>query len=68
MQNVSAHSAAQVIEQIVNSVLSVVFVLMLMGKSPEVMAMGSTAATAVSTFVALAYLYIFYAKNKKSIK
>ena len=67
MQNVSAHSIGQVIEQIVNSILSVVFVLMLMGKSPEIMAMGSTAATAVSTFVALAYLYLFYQKNKKSI-
>lgn len=67
MQNVSAHSAAQVIEQIVNSILSVVFVLMLVGKSPEVMAMGSTSATAVSTFIALAYLYIFYQKNKKSV-
>jgi len=67
MQNVSAHSVGQVIEQIVNSVLSVVFVLMLMGKSPEIMAMGSTAATAVSTFVALAYLYMFYQKNKASI-
>lgn len=67
MQNVSAHSVGQVIEQIVNSVLSVVFVLMLMGKSPEIMAMGSTAATAVSTFVALAYLYMFYQKNKASV-
>ena len=67
MQNVSAHSVAQVIEQIVNSVCSVVFVLMLMGKSPEIMAMGSTAATAVSTLVALVYLYMFYQKNKSSI-
>lgn len=67
MQNVSAHSAAQVFEQIVNSVLSVVFVLMLMGKKPEIMAMGSTAATAVSSFIALAYLYMFYQKNKVSI-
>lgn len=67
MQNVSAHSTAQVIEQIVNSVFSVVFVLMLMGKSPEIMAMGSTLATAVSTLVALIYLYRFYQKNKASI-
>ena len=67
MQNVSAHSSAQIIEQIVNSVLSVVFVLMLMGKSPEIMAMGSTSATAASTFVALAYLYIFYRKNRASV-
>ena len=67
MQNVSAHSVAQIIEQIVNSICSVIFVLMLMGKSPEIMAMGSTAATAVSTLVALAYLYMFYQKNKSSI-
>lgn len=67
MQNVSAHSIAQVIEQIVNSICSVIFVLMLMGKSPEIMAMGSTAATAVSTLVALIYLYMFYNKNKASI-
>ena len=67
MQNVSAHSMAQVIEQIVNSVCSVLFVLMLMGKSPEIMAMGSTAATASSTLVALIYLYLFYNKNKSSI-
>lgn len=67
MQNVSAHSVAQVIEQLVNSILSVVFVLMLMGNSPEIMAMGSTAATAASTLVALMYLYMFYRKNKASI-
>lgn len=67
MQNVSAHSVAQIIEQLVNSICSVIFVLMLMGKSPEIMAMGSTAATAVSTLVALVYLYMFYTKNKASV-
>lgn len=65
--NVSAHSVAQIIEQIINSVLSVVFVMMLVGKSPEIMAMGSTAATAVSTLSALIYLYIYYKKNKEVI-
>lgn len=65
--NVSAHSVAQIIEQIINSVLSVVFVMMLVGKSPEIMAMGSTAATAVSTLSALVYLYIYYKKNKNAI-
>lgn len=67
MQNVSAHSVAQIIEQLVNSICSVIFVLMLMGKSPEIMAMGSTAATAVSTLVSLVYLYMFYTKNKASV-
>jgi len=65
--NVSAHSVAQIIEQLINSVLSVVFVLMLVGKTPEIMAMGSTAATAVSTLVAMLYLYWYYQKNKLQI-
>lgn len=65
--NVSAHSVAQIIEQIINSILSVVFVMMLVGKSPEIMAMGSTAATAVSTLSALLYLYLYYRKNREQI-
>lgn len=67
MQNMLAHSVAQIVEQIINSVLSIVFVLMLIGKSPEIMAAGSTAATAVATFTALMYLALYYKKNKKSI-
>lgn len=68
MENMSAHSVAQIIEQIVNSILSVVFVMMLMTKSPEIMAAGSTAATAVSTLVALIYLFIYYRRSRKDIK
>lgn len=68
MENMSAHSVAQIVEQIVNSILSVVFVMMLMTKSPEIMAAGSTAATAVSTLVALLYLVIYYRRSRKDIK
>lgn len=67
MQNMMAHSVAQIIEQIINSILSIVFVFMLIGKSPEIMAAGSTAATAVATLVALLYLVMYYNKNKKDI-
>lgn len=67
MQNMSAHSTAQILEQIVNSIFSVVFVMMLVGNSPEIMAMGSTAATAVSTLTALLYLIFYYNKNKTEI-
>ena len=66
LKNVSSHSISQVIEQIVNSILSIVFVLMLMGKSPEIMAMGSTFATTVSSAVALIYLILYYFKYKDS--
>jgi len=68
MENMSAHSVAQIIEQIVNSILSVVFVMMLVTKSPEIMAAGSTAATAVSTLVALLYLVFYYRISRKDIK
>ena len=68
MENMVAHSVAQIVEQIVNSVLSIVFVMMLVTKSPEIMAAGSTAATAVSTLVALLYLVIYYRRSRKDIK
>lgn len=67
LSNMTAHSKAQIIEQFVNAVLSVVFVLMLIGNTPEIMAMGSTAATTVSTLVALIYLIMYYQKNKREI-
>ena len=49
MENVSEYSKAQIIEQIINCVFSVIFVYMLIGHSPEVMAAGSTLATTVAT-------------------
>ena len=68
MENMVAHSVAQIVEQIVNSILSIVFVMMLVTKSPEIMAAGSTAATAVSTLVALIYLVIYYRRSRSDIK
>lgn len=67
MQNMTAHSFAQILEQSINSIFSVLFVVMLIGNKPEIMAMGSTAATALSTFVAMAYMMIYYNKHKKGI-
>ncbi len=67
MQNMSEYSKAQIIEQIVNSLCSVIFVMMLVGKSPEIMAAGSTLATTFSAFVAFLYLYWYYVKNRKEI-
>ncbi|MDD4375434.1 MAG: polysaccharide biosynthesis protein [Clostridia bacterium] len=68
MQNMVAHSVAQIIEQIVNSILSIMFVMILVSKSPEIMAAGSTAATAVSTLVALLYLLLYYQRSREEIK
>lgn len=67
MENVSEYSKAQIIEQIINCVFSVIFVFMLIGHSPEVMAAGSTLATTVATSSAFFYLVRYYMKNKKEI-
>ncbi len=67
MQNMMEYSKAQVIEQIVNSIFSIIFVVMLLGSTPEIMAAGSTLATTVATSTAFLYLLMYYNKNKKDI-
>ncbi|MEG2348584.1 MAG: polysaccharide biosynthesis protein [Clostridia bacterium] len=67
MQNMSEYSKAQVLEQIINSVFSVIFVVMLLGSTPEIMAAGSTLATTVAASTAFIYLLRYYNKNKKDI-
>lgn len=67
MQNMMEYSKAQILEQIINSVFSIVFVIMLFGSTPEIMAAGSTLATTVSTSTAFFYLLMYYNKNKKDI-
>ena len=67
MQNMVEYSKAQIIEQVVNSVCSVIFVVMLFGSTPEIMAAGSTLATTVAASTTFIYLYMYYSKNKKDI-
>lgn len=67
MQNMVEYSKAQIIEQVVNSVCSVIFVIMLFGSTPEIMAAGSTLATTVAASTTFIYLYMYYLKNKKDI-
>lgn len=67
MGNMMEYSKAQVIEQIINSAFSIIFVVMLLGSTPEIMAAGSTLATTVAASTAFAYMLIYYNKNKKDI-
>ena len=67
MENVSEYSKAQIIEQIINCVFSIIFVFMLIGQSPEIMAAGSTLATTVATSTAFFYLVRYYRKNRNEI-
>lgn len=67
MGSMMEYSKAQVIEQIVNSAFSIIFVVMLLGSTPEIMAAGSTLATTVATSTAFFYMLTYYNKNKKDI-
>lgn len=67
MGNMMEYSKAQVIEQIVNSAFSIIFVVMLLGSTPEIMAAGSTLATTVAASTAFFYMLTYYNKNKKDI-
>lgn len=67
MQNMMEYSKAQVIEQVINSIFSIIFVVMLLGTTPEIMSAGSTLATTVAASSAFLYLYMYYNKNKKDI-
>ncbi|MDF2866524.1 MAG: spoVB [Clostridia bacterium] len=67
MQNMAEYSKAQILEQLVNSTFSIIFVVMLLGRTPEIMAAGSTLATTLSTIVSFFYLMRYYNKNKKDI-
>ena len=67
MQNMAEYSKAQILEQVVNSVFSIIFVVMLLGRTPEIMAAGSTLATTLATIMSFFYLMRYYNKNKKDI-
>lgn len=67
MGSMKEYSKAQVIEQIVNSLFSVIFVVMLLKSTPEIMAAGSTLATTVAASTAFFYMLTYYNKNKKDI-
>lgn len=67
MQNMEEYSKAQILEQVINSTFSIIFVFMLIGRSPEIMAAGSTLATTLATLTSFLYLFRYYMKNRKDI-
>lgn len=68
MKNMKATSTSQVIEQFIKCVSTILIVVALAGNSPEVMAVGATVATTLSTFLSLLYVAWFYKANKEDIR
>lgn len=66
--SVTAHS--QSIEQILKTILTIIFVeifYIISNGNTKIMVAGAGIATTMSTFLSFAYLYILYFKNKKEI-
>lgn len=64
LQNMKATSTSQVLEQLFKSTLTIGFVVLAIGQSPEIMSAFANLATSVATVLSFLYLLVFYKKNK----
>lgn len=64
LQNMKATSTSQVLEQIFKSTLTIAFVVLAIGQSPEIMSAFANLATSVATVLSFLYLCAFYKRNK----
>jgi stage V sporulation protein B len=67
MQNMKATSYSQMLEQLFKCSLTILFVVVLIGQSPEIMAAGANLATSVATVLSFGYLIIFYKRRQKAV-
>lgn len=67
MQNMKATSYSQMLEQVFKCSLTILFVVLLIGQSPEIMAAGANLATSVATVLSFGYLVVFYKRRQKAV-
>lgn len=67
LQNMKATSTSQVLEQIFKCCLTIVLVLMSVGKPPQIMSAWANFATSLATVLSFSYLLLFYRKNSRQI-
>lgn len=67
MQDMRATSSSQILEQLFKCALTILFVWIAIGQSPEIMAAFANLATSVATIISVIYLFIFYKKNKLTL-
>lgn len=66
--DVQAASRSQMLEQILKSVLTIVFVLALTAYSAEIMSAGANLATAVAALFSFIYLLFFYLRRREGLR
>lgn len=65
MGNVKPSASAQVIEQLLNCSLTILFAYMASGRPPHIIAAAANVSTTVSVILSFTYLAIYFRKNKK---
>ena len=68
MSNMKATSTSQVLEQLFKCTLTILFVVLAIGQSPEIMAAMANLATSAACVLSFIYLCIFYNKHRAQIK
>lgn len=67
LNNMKATGNSQVLEQLFKSTLTVIFVVLAIGQSPEIMAAWANFATSVACILSFGYLIAFYYRRKGGI-
>lgn len=68
LENMTAISVSQILEQLLNSILSIAFVYSVIGKEPHIMAAAANSAATVSIFISFIFLVIYYLKKRIKVK
>lgn len=68
LENMNATSISQILEQLLNSVLSIAFVYAVLGKEPHIMAAAANFAATVSIITTFIVLIIYYFRKKLKVE
>ena len=64
MENMTATSVSQILEQLLNAVLSIAFVYAVIGKEPHIMATAANVSATVAIIITFIYLVIYYFRKR----
>ncbi len=64
MENMTATSVSQILEQLLNAVLSIAFVYTVIGKEPHIMATAANVSATIAIIITFIYLIIYYFRKR----
>ncbi len=68
MENMTATSVSQILEQLLNAVLSITFVYAVIGKEPHIMATAANVSATVAIIITFIYLIIYYFRKRLRVE